>query len=51
MNEEQLEALKRLMDAIAYVATGDAINQQRPRGIVENAENEVRAAFDLPLLS
>ncbi len=48
MTEEQFDALKDLMEAIAYVATGSAIHQPRTKGIVEQSEQWARQVFDLP---
>lgn len=50
MTEEQLEALKDLMESIAYVATGAATNQSRAGDPVRDAMNQARIAFDLPIV-
>jgi hypothetical protein len=48
MNEEEFEALKSLMEAIAYEATGQATHQPRCERLVRDAEQWARQAFDLP---
>jgi hypothetical protein len=50
MTEEQLEALISLMQAVAYKEAGSATHQPRCKGIVEDAADEVRMAFDMPLV-
>jgi hypothetical protein len=47
MTEEQLQALKSLMEAIAYVETGRTTHQPRTKGIVEEAMDEARMAFEI----